>query len=36
MIRQCLRCCKSEYKKKKVVGLGIWNMPSSTDRDMDL
>ena len=33
MIRQYSRCCKSEYKKKKAVGSGIWKMPSSTDQE---
>ena len=33
MIRQCLMCCKSEYKKKEGTCSRIRNMPGSTDQE---
>ena len=31
IIRQCLRCCKLEYKKKEAVGLEIRNILGLTN-----
>ena len=33
MIRQCSRCCKSEYKNIETANSRIRNMPGSTDQD---